>query len=90
MPSPDSVAAGAALDAYWRAKCVTHGRLYLVAGAAIAVAVAASSAMLGMHISSERESRTALEKQVDEVKRTIDTGFREVRQDIKELLRKGQ
>lgn len=67
---------------------VTHGKLYLTAGTAIAIAVAAATSLLALHVSSETEHRQALERQVDSLRATVEDGFRETRADIKELLRK--
>lgn len=71
----------------WSSRYVSPGKMYLVAGGAIAIAVAASTAMLALHMSSETESRKTLEKQVDALKDSVEDGFREVRADIKALLR---
>lgn len=67
---------------------VTHGKLYLVAGSVIAIALTASTSMLALHMDGEREAKAGLEKQLDAMKKQVDEGFAEVRSDIKALIRK--
>lgn len=59
-----------------------------LAGGAVAIAVTVSFAALTMHADTEKEARETIEKKIDRVEAVVTDGLRELRQDVKELLRR--
>lgn len=60
----------------------------MMVGTGIAVAVSVSFSILLLHASNEKEARDGIEKRTDRVEAIVMDGLRELRQDVKELLRR--
>lgn len=100
MAEAGAAGSGIAADGVERIRrhCVTHARLYVVSGGAIAVSCAAMWVMLSMHAGAETSTREAEDRrQSAEVRGALDRSedrmsfirdqLIELRADVKELMR---